>query len=265
MLLDDARNILACPVCKADLSITDSDKKAKCLSCGAIFAKEPLVWNFIPDVKDIASPIWKAWQAVQENGMTSYRADPDHNLSVGRRNDCRQFAEFCNFQGLVLDVGCGPQPWPAYFDSTKNASYVGIDPLAGATPSKYLTIKALAEYLPFRMASFDRVLFSTTLDHFVDSVVALKEAARVCKTSGEIIVWLGEKRPDAPKRSSSPEWYVQLRKPELAEDVFHIKRLNVAEFQGMAMKAGVKIVQTESHQIDEYRTNYFYRLKMKTD
>jgi len=265
MTPNQAGNIFACPVCKSDLLIKDSDYQAACLSCRVSFTKEALVWNFIPQAKDVSSPIWEAWQAVQNNGVASYQADPEHNLSVGKRADCKRFADFCNYEGLVLDVGCGPQAWPAYFDSSKNAFFIGIDPLAGSQQSNYLTLKALAEYLPFRGNVFDRVLFSTTLDHFVDPIGALREAARVCKASGEIDVWLGEKRPGAPKPSTSPEWYTRLQKPDLAEDVFHLKRLSSVEFQTMTIKAAVKIVQTESHRIDEYRTSYFYRLKAKID
>jgi SAM-dependent methyltransferase len=263
MLLSQVGNIFACPVCKCELALGDHDQRTICPSCRADYVKGELVWNFIPQDKQVTSPLWKAWQVVQDNGVASYQADPEHNLSVGKREDCKRFADFCDYHGIVLDVGCGPQPWPAYFDATKGAFFVGVDPLAGVQASKYLTIRALAEYLPFRDHVFDHVLFSTTLDHFVDPVGSLREAVRVCKRSGEIDVWLGEKKPGAPKPKTSPEWYTRLRKPELAEDVFHIKRLNSDEFCAMVNKLGVNIAQTESHRIDEYRTSYFYRIKIQ--
>ncbi|UVT16829.1 MAG: class I SAM-dependent methyltransferase [Nitrospira sp.] len=265
MRISQAGKIFACSRCKFDLFIGDQDQRIACPSCLAEFVKDTLVWNFIPQENEISLPIWRAWQAVQDNGVASYQADPDHNLSVGKREDCKRFADFCNYHGMVLDVGCGPQPWPAYFDADEKVFFIGVDPLAGTQPSGYLTMKALAEYLPFRDRVFDHVLFSTTLDHFVDPVESLREAVRVCKPSGEIDVWLGEKKPGAPTPVSSPEWYTRLKKPELAEDVFHIKRLNSDEFRAIAKKVGVHIVQAEAHPIDAYRTSYFYRLKTSAD
>jgi SAM-dependent methyltransferase len=261
MQLEQLESILACPMCKERLLFSEADSSFKCGTCNVSFIKETGIWNFIPEGIGGSSPRWKAWEVLQKNGEASYQADPEHNLSVGERTDCRQFSAFCNYQGLVLDVGCGPQPWPAYFDLNRNASYVGVDPLITDAQGRYPKVKALAEYLPFYENTFDHVLFSTSLDHFVDAIAALKEARRVCKRSGEIDVWLGEKKPGSPKPSRSPDWYRRLTKPELAEDLFHIKRLHVSDFLKDVESAGLAIVQTESHNVDEYRTNYFFKVK----
>jgi SAM-dependent methyltransferase len=253
--------IMACSVCGTDLAIADSDTQAGCVSCGATFAKGKYIWNLIPTNIDWSSPLWQTWRQLQENGVASYRADPEHNLAVVARDDIQQFARFCDYHGLVLDVGCGPQPWPAYFERGADAVYVGVDPLIDDAPGEYLRIKALGEFLPFRAEVFDHVLFSTTLDHFIDPVTALKVAARVCKPNGEIDIWLGEKHPDAPRPPASPEWYRRLTKPRLAEDLFHVKRLSRAEFARTARTAGLTIAQAETHAVDEYRANHFYRLR----
>lgn len=254
--------IIACSVCGADLSITENKKRVLCNSCGAIFTKGKHVWNFIPENIEWDSPMWNTWQQLQENGIASYEGDPEHNLAIVEREDIKQFSTFCDCRGLVLDVGCGPQAWPAYFRHGDDVTYVGIDPILEDISGRFLRIKALAEFLPFKTRIFDHVLFSTTLDHFVDPVVALQAAAKVCKVGGEIDVWLGEKSADAPKPAVSPEWYRRLQKPLLAEDLFHVKRLDTDDFFLLAQKVGLTIVETETNRVDEFRVNHFYRLKV---
>jgi SAM-dependent methyltransferase len=253
--------IIACPVCNTDLSINDDDNSIVCSGCTSSFRKGSYIWDFLPEVVDWSSPTWETWKEVQANGLVGYQCDPEHNLAVGEREDIRCFASFCNFRGLVLDVGCGPQSWPAYFEHSKTISYVGVDPLIEDSPGEFIRLKALAEFLPFRADVFDHILFVTSLDHFAEPITALKAAARVCKPAGEIDIWLGEKTANAPKPAMSPDWYRRLRKPDLAEDLFHIKRLSDKAFSDLAAAAGLTLVQIEIHTVDEFRKNYFYRLK----
>ena len=253
--------IVACPLCSTDLPINDADNRVMCHGCKSTFIKGRYVWDFIPTDIAWSSPMWRTWQQLQVNGMASYQSDPEHNLAVEAREDIRCFTLFCNCHGLVLDVGCGPQSWPSYFKRAEGTRYVGVDPLIEDIPGEFLRLRALAEFLPFRTGVFDHVLFGTSLDHFVDPVAALRAAARVCKPSGEIDIWVGEKSANAPKPAVSPEWYRRLRKPDLAEDMFHIKRLSGKAFIDLTAAAGLTLVQTEVQTVDDFRTNYFYRLK----
>jgi SAM-dependent methyltransferase len=117
----------------------------------------------------------------------------------------------------------------------------------------------LAEYLPFTDASFAHALFSTSLDHFVGPRAALREAGRVVGSNGEVDVWLA-KGSEAP-RWQSPEWYRQLEQPELADDLFHIKRLTAEEFRVRAHDAGLRITDEERQAIDTHRRHWFFRLR----
>ena len=163
--------------------------------------------------------MWETWEQLQSNGLASYEADPESNLGVGERQDCISFSRFAELRGLVLAVGCGPQAWPSYLEvHERGTRFVGVDPLEGEREASYTQLRALAEHLPFADGSFDRVLFATTLDHFVDPVAALLEAKRVLGPDGRIAVWLGHKRPDAPALESSPEWYRRLEVPDGADD-----------------------------------------------
>lgn len=83
--------------------------------------------------------------------------------------------------GMVLDVGCddpriGASLLPA------SASYVGLDPFCIRT-SPFRVI-GVGEYLPFSAASFDGVMFNTSLDHMLDWRRGLAEAFRVLKPRG---------------------------------------------------------------------------------
>jgi len=257
---------LACSLCKSLLPpLDDGVATLSCPACGAEFSRARYSFDFTPPRRfREGSAIWDAWDRVQANGLTTYAADPDRNLSVGQRDDCSAFRDFCACAGLVLDVGCGPQAWPAYFSRSSGVTYVGIDPLADEGPAEFLKFIGLGEFLPFGERTFDHVLFSTTLDHFVDPAEALVEAARVLKPAGEIDVWLGEKDASAPKPAVSPAWYQRMTRPELADDLFHIKRMSDVDFRALAGRTRLIIADHERHQIDRYRANYFYRLRMSS-
>ncbi len=253
--------VLACPCCRASISLPTAGKPVVCQACSEVYAPLPYSWDMIPSKHwQTSSKLWQTWQKLQEHGNIAYKMDPEHNLSVGERDDCKEFATFCNFKGLVLDVGCGPQPWPTYFGnlSTK-AAFIGIDPLVGNAIADYVQFKALGEFLPFRANVFDHVVFATFLDHVVEPLKPLLEAKRVCKTNGQINIWIGVKKHGAPRMGSSANWYNQLKKPTLAEDLFHIQRLGIDELFSLLQQSEVKLIDCKEMVVDDYRSNYFIR------
>lgn len=221
-------------------------------------------WDFIPpEYGELMGGHDDTWHQLQNNGVVSYENDPEHNLGVGERNDYRQFGEFCMYHGAVLDIGCGPQTSLAHYEPFRSdeVDFVGIDPLEGQQPREFAFIKGLGEYLPFIDNIFDQVLFVTSLDHFIDPVNPLKEAKRVLKQDGEILIWIGEKSPGAPKPNTSPEWYASLVKPVGADDVFHYKRFTSEDLENMLVGLGLKIEEKKELQVDEWRKNLFYRIR----
>jgi SAM-dependent methyltransferase len=128
------------------------------------------------------------WTTLQDNGARAYRAVPELNLSVGDRFDARAFGAFCRSAGRILDIGCGPQWRPSYVSTEADA--VGIDPLLGRQPRGLPFVQGLGEYLPFRDRSFDQVLFATSLDHVLDPLRSLAEAARCLRDDGRLCIWL---------------------------------------------------------------------------
>ena len=106
-----------------------------------------------------------------------------------------------------------------------------------STQSEFLKFVGLGEFLPFASRMFDHVLFATTLDHFVDPANVLTEAMRVLKRTGNRRLD-GEKAAAAPKPARSPDWYQRLVQPALADDLFHIKRMNDGDVQALVDRWG---------------------------
>jgi SAM-dependent methyltransferase len=215
-----------------------------CAGCRRSFESDQGVVDFTPrplpdsDV-DARRPLW---EQVERNGLVGYEADPEHNLSVDDREVTNAFGRFAGLQGLVLDVGCGPQPQPSYARDLEG-TLVGIDPLRGAGRREFEFVQGLGEYLPFRDGVFDRVLFATTLDHMLSPRRALLEAGRVTHSGGEIAVWCGDESTKPAFTGASAAWYEGLRVPEGAEDRFHVARLDRDDVLGLLAGAGLAVVE----------------------
>lgn len=259
--IQDIIHLLACPQCHGNIRQKEN-MEFVCEKCCLEYSPTNGIPDFSYQKIDYSSPLWKTWLQLQDNGVKSYINDPSNNLSVGVRPECIKFMDFCQFNGLVLDVGCGPQSWPAYFSIDQNVEYIGVDPIIVDPSEKYLKIKSLAEHLPFQKRSFNNVIFATSLDHIVNPVDALIEAKRVCKEGGSINIWIGEKDDNAPKPSVTNEWYRVLKKPELSEDLFHIKRLFYSDLLNIINEAGLSIYNHKCIPIDEFRRNHFIKINI---
>lgn len=238
------RDVLACPVCHRALVVGDGG--AACTGCGRRYGRDGEgVIDFLPDPvpdADVAEQ-WPLWEQLEHNGSVAYEQDPQNNLSIGPRADYQAFAEWARLDGLVLDVGCGPQSLPWYGKSVRG-TLVGIDPLRGAARREFAFVRGVGEYLPFGDASFDRVLFTTSIDHVLVPVRALAEAARAVAPTGQICIWFGEqaastKSPDRPSHS----WYDALEVPNGAVDRFHARRFTADVMRELIAEAGLELVE----------------------
>jgi SAM-dependent methyltransferase len=87
-------------------------------------------------------------------------------------------------EGRVLDVGCGLQPYRPFLNASRT-EYVGLD---REGPLSRPTVIGSAEALPFDDQSFDVVLATQLLEHVPDPRVALREAVRVLRIGGRIVL-----------------------------------------------------------------------------
>jgi SAM-dependent methyltransferase len=242
--------ILACPICHGPLAGT------RCPGCRRNYPSERGVVDFTPrpppDKRVRAG--WQLWAKLEANGAKAYELDPLSSLSVGERNDVRAFADFCQFEGLVLDVGCGPQELPTYAAGLEGR-LVGIDPLRGAHPRAFEFVQGIAEYLPFRDGVFKRILFATSIDHLLEPELALAEARRVAAPGGSICIWLGElppvslrerikRRPTEPVMEiQTPRTTMMFEVPAGAVDAFHVTHPRSREVKRWLSKAGLSVSQ----------------------
>jgi ubiquinone/menaquinone biosynthesis C-methylase UbiE len=93
----------------------------------------------------------------------------------------------------VLEVGCGTGHWLAVVHQTEGSVLVGADPSGPmldrarvAAPGARL-VRARAEALPWRDATFDRIYCVNALHHFTDRVQFFAEARRILRPGGGVL------------------------------------------------------------------------------
>ena len=93
--------------------------------------------------------------------------------------------------GIVLDVGCDD----VFVSSalyTPSCQFVGLDPFCNLGGFRLIGV---GEALPCQTESIDNVVFNTSLDHILDYFEGLKEAHRVLKPGGSMVIstliWTG--------------------------------------------------------------------------
>jgi SAM-dependent methyltransferase len=205
-------HLLCCPLCKGNLEMSPS--RFVCEDCQSSF---PLTMTSGGEVFDfrihrppyvIPKPA-KKWQETQRNyedwdngfaAQDSLQEYLDEIDSVGEIYG----AEF-HLAGSILDVGGHVGRLRHFLSGAELATYVSVDPFLDAfrstqqpnflkaypclsEPCNFLACQA--EYLPFVPRSFDWVHMRSVVDHFADPYVAFKEAFRILKPNGSILVGL---------------------------------------------------------------------------
>jgi SAM-dependent methyltransferase len=87
------------------------------------------------------------------------------------------------FSGDLLDAGAGNQPYRVWYEPLVK-SVVAVD----AAPAPGLAALAFVDALPLRDASFDTVLSTEVWEHVEDATAAAREAYRVLRPGGNLVV-----------------------------------------------------------------------------
>jgi SAM-dependent methyltransferase len=137
-----------------------------------------------------AFPIWRE---LFENGRREYEVRPETSLSVVGNAGAQAFRQFLSIylEGHVLDIGCGPQAMPLYFEGYNIERLAGIDPLPGVPHRNFEFVEGFAEFLPWPDREFDTVTIATSLDHVLCLDMVLSEIRRVLRPSGRCVIWVG--------------------------------------------------------------------------
>lgn len=155
--------------------------------------------------------------------------------------------------GRVLDVACGTGKQAMRFaqrgcyavGAEASAEMIGlgrwIQPESDARMAR-----SIAESLPFRDGVFDRVTCQGSLDHFADPLAFMREAARVVKPEGRVIVALANfesvscragRAVDRVKRRLGrprPPWRLYWQIPEdhnVKGDLGYVRSLGAGELE----------------------------------
>jgi ubiquinone/menaquinone biosynthesis C-methylase UbiE len=183
--------ILADPVTKKP-SQANNFKQVNGIVDARVFLKNTYGFN---DWK-VGQEVYEKWETSGEgyqNQLNAYLKEIDYD---------RPIYQYYKMKGDILDVGGLTGTVREFLD--EDHRFVSIDPYLEAVfkipaskkeaykcLSKPLNfISALAEFLPFQAESFDYVHLRSMLDHVQVPDMALKEANRVLKSNGMLIVGL---------------------------------------------------------------------------
>jgi len=147
---------------------------------------------------------WLSGQNQYESWVKSIDSDGSISMEsqLAEINRDRTVYDYFKIQGDVLDVGGGFGLLREFLE--KNVRIISVDPFIEAPfqipasirsaykqiNSKLNFIGCLAEFLPFKKESFDWVHMRSMLDHVQVPDLALKEAHRVLKADGLILIGL---------------------------------------------------------------------------
>ena len=206
VLIGAFEEMLCCPLCKTGLQRCSDDYL--CLDCDTRYPKR----NGVPDFR-IIGPAY-ARSLAQTKWIEGQKGFEQFSAEIVRRDSAEFYSaeinsvieiytrDFPPFYGTLLDVG-GSRGTLRHFLAS-GVKYLVIDPQIdafeglGSHPNLLRTypfmaepcsfLAGFAEQLPLFSRTFDFVHMRSVLDHVFDPQLAIKEAYRVLKDNGKLMI-----------------------------------------------------------------------------
>lgn len=187
-----------CASCATNLDIQYGLNEVSCEGCGMRYSMGEKYLQYYPHqmLLEKFSEKYLRNRVLNNNAEIVYRSGQGGSLSTEDRNDVAAFSRFVleQLQGKVLlDIGCGPLPLPAYLRGPRDAGMeiIGLDPIPSSDFEGF-RIVGCSEFMPLPSKTIDTAIFATSLDHVVDLDTTLDETKRVLRNNGRVIVWMGD-------------------------------------------------------------------------
>jgi SAM-dependent methyltransferase len=206
---------LACPECHGALESTDTG--ALCRTCAAVYPRVDGLISFRGAV-----PV-----DVEDDYFWDFRKDPRITpMTVARWRVLTGLLDRVPIGRTVVAVGAGGEHPPARQLDGRVDEYVVVDTSARQLVhqrfpdgARGTVLLAAGERLPLADASADTVELWSVLDHFVDPWAAIREARRVLRPGGNIVLALG----------NDGSWYRRMaRRLDPGDSHAHLHRFDVA-------------------------------------
>jgi ubiquinone/menaquinone biosynthesis C-methylase UbiE len=128
---------------------------------------------------------------------STWPTGPDNSYFLNRLWEVAVDTTAKGASGRVLEVACGEAVYACKLNR-RGLESVGLEPspsmLARARgriaehQAKVTLVRGIAETLPFRDRSFDRVLCESSIDHLADPSRGIREMARLLKPDGRLVI-----------------------------------------------------------------------------
>lgn len=248
--------IFKCPACGRVGATLDGDRALVC-DCGKSYG---LCGKSVQTVASI--PMSAAWKQKQAEGEERYRDKGYHANETVDRLFGGFIAVNAKRDDVLLDVGCGIRETPPpYVSELALENYLGLEPLAEATPRTYACLAgALVEKIPLADASVNGVIFCTSLDHIEHIGPAYEEVHRVLAPGGRLYIWVDFYEPEILAKTQS--YHHLFYRGSLVKRAARLlfPRLVLARFLGMLVMRRYRLAR--GLPLDEKHFRHYTREKL---
>lgn len=176
-----------------------------CMTCHhrypLIQSEGEAMFDFLPDADaPFQNPVQKLWGYLLGTSSEGEACCLSHGLSLDNMDAMHSY--FTVEGDYILDIGGGSGYLRRYLNSEQ--LYVDLEPDPAAFAHRiffkhldrrladpFLFLRGVAEYVPFRHASFDAVYMGGMIEHVFDINFTFSEASRVLKEGGHLYIFAG--------------------------------------------------------------------------